>query len=212
MPGSIDEVSLCELRRLSTMPGGLGDSCARRKAWPQLLGVDRFKASSEWGSAHTPAPELRRQVESLFVDRTIFNPACFMMLRRQVELDVSRALHGHEATHSSGRVLSAAQKKRTAKSWAAKRAYLQTIIESVVSRSALKDSPESGPEGLHYYQGLHDVASVVLLVAEEVPRKIRSLASPLSPGPPRSLWRARSLTASFGATSGTLHRLTSNQW
>lgn len=47
-----------------------------------------------------------------------------------------------------------------------KRRDLATLLHALLSKSALVDEPH---EQLKYYQGLHDVASVLLLECEDVP-------------------------------------------
>ena len=164
-------VPLDRLRRLAIeTPGGLQTTSCRRRVWPKLLGVNRFVAASAWKSAPTPQPAVAHQIS----------------------LDVSRSLHQYEA-HAASRheARSKQQRKRHLKVWNSRRAVLQQALEALVGTHAAGMSTGKGTslkttqndpravsanrgneelavraqEDHHYYQGLHDVVSVLMLVA-----------------------------------------------
>jgi len=164
-------VPLERLRHLATeSPGGLQTTSCRRRVWPKLLGVDRFKASTDWRRA----------------------PKSEAAVAHQISLDVSRSLHQYEAHDAARRgARSKQQRKRQLKAWNSRRAVLQQALEALVGtnatdistevRAALKPTHKDAgavavnrdhenlatgmKEEHHYYQGLHDVVSVLLLVA-----------------------------------------------
>lgn len=72
-----------------------------------------------------------------------------------------------------------------------KRRELATLLHALLSKSALVDEPH---EQLKYYQGLHDVASVLLLECDNVP-----LAFALLDRLARTHLRVRDFAAIFSA-------------
>jgi hypothetical protein len=156
-------VPLGRLRQLAIdSPGGLQTSSCRRRVWPKLLGVDRFAAATAWQCAPTAHPAVAHQIS----------------------LDVSRALHRHEARDALKHgARTQPQRKRHAKTWSGRRAVLQQALEALAGTVARAGAIPRRDGALamghhsqedvelslqvvhHYYQGMHDVVSVLLLVA-----------------------------------------------
>jgi hypothetical protein len=148
-----DPIPLHRIREIS-LSSGLQNTSFRRRVWPKLLGVDRFSVVEKWCVNSSDEQKYGCDDIMNFRNRlTVEN-------RQQVSLDVARSLHEHERQANDRHLcLNKTQRRRSARIWEGRRQSLQIVIESVLGNRA-----ENGADVLHYYQGMHDVVAVIMLV------------------------------------------------
>lgn len=150
-----EPVPLVRLRQIAT-EHGLQTTSIRRRAWPKLLGINRYTAADEW-------PILDDMNGK---DCATSLPS--RETRQQVSLDVPRSLLINERLDSEQHIgRNRGQRRRASRAWQARRRSLQLVLEAILGyhygTTGLSHDGGKTKE-LCYYQGMHDVVGVVLLV------------------------------------------------
>jgi len=152
---SQNEVNLWHLRELCLMRGGLMTAELRRQAWHLLLGVDAdnhivTSSSSSVNTTATQSEETKRvedsDIENSFTDDT-----------ELISRDVGRAVYfRYSMTEATKEQLTSQGAEDYIQSG---KTMLTRLIVSTIENEA-----DNGQDGrLNYYQGFHDVASVIFV-------------------------------------------------
>eukprot|EP00535_Pseudo-nitzschia_heimii_P009348 CAMPEP_0197179046 /NCGR_PEP_ID=MMETSP1423-20130617/4121_1 /TAXON_ID=476441 /ORGANISM="Pseudo-nitzschia heimii, Strain UNC1101" /LENGTH=496 /DNA_ID=CAMNT_0042628895 /DNA_START=85 /DNA_END=1575 /DNA_ORIENTATION=- len=152
--GTLDSVDLWELRELALSEGGLLRAHYRQKAWPKLVGITDDGDVPELIPSTTDS-QSTPSTRSLSDDESEYGPSTKSdenILKRS-ELEANVDLIRRDA----GRSVIFRYKNETSDSAPLTPPYagerLAQVLENVIKQ---------GNASLHYYQGLHDIAGVVL--------------------------------------------------
>jgi hypothetical protein len=133
-----ETVDLAQLRALSRHKGGYQSNEARKKAWPKLLGLSPF----DYQESEKKSTNRQIILDNSFDYRRLVNDD--HPDKEQVYMDVRRSLWNIEEL-----------REWTPKEVEKQRKIIATQIMAVLSQSDGE---------LHYFQGFHDVVSVLVLV------------------------------------------------
>ena len=147
------EVNLWQLRELCLTPGGLITSELRRRSWHKLVGIDpdSNKEKKKTGDDKDPNSVTRDNISSIESEDALIND------KELVSRDVGRAVYfRYPITEATRGRNSGNEKDEYIESG---QSMLTKIILSTISSSV-----SSGTEQrLNYFQGFHDVASVIFV-------------------------------------------------
>jgi hypothetical protein len=190
------QVDLHRLRRLAAVRG-LGTHALRSRAWPLLLGAARPALSDAADLAALAQSDHRdRSTVEVDVARSLwaFTDGWEAGARDAVRAGLKRVLNAAVAAgEGTG---SAGEKERVG---AAPATAGRPASPSPPPQASASATAPSTSAPVHYYQGLHDVASVLLLVTGSEPAAFRLLRR-LCVGPLRDCTR-RTLAPALGAVS-----------
>ena len=136
------EIDLWELRLLALSPEGLLHPEIRKIVWPTLLGIDIFQNDSSGKSLYTSVPKKEYLTQGE---------------RSTIEQDVNRTVWISEGSSTRFEKILAHAKKEN-KVMKFQNFTFKSILDSTITNALAQCNTK-----LYYYQGYHDLASILLL-------------------------------------------------